>query len=287
MKKDIIIVTTIFVVGILIAYGLNIALTYGNLIETSISKETWLNFWGSYCGGLFAIIIGFLAIVHSNRNSEKAINQQYMLLQQQHKEKRLDEYNKCLRNNFELMNAVDVVGITVAIDHDHLSTSKAEIVKKKSLIFSYDLQYRYVFEVDSNNNKTEIEEKYNNCWIEAHSLLSNLLDVQLNFIVRISQNNAETHIKLNNQGIISALQRLIELSNNKNDIAKYQEKVAETHKELELIEASIRIYKNDVDAMTIEIKHLMDMLLVKAKELFDLSILLMKEKENMLAEKFL
>ena len=287
MKKDIIIVTTIFVVGILIAYGLNIALTYGNLIETSISKETWLNFWGSYCGGLFAIIIGFLAIVHSNSNSEKAINQQYMLLQQQHKEKRLDEYNKCLRNNLELMNAVDVVGITVAIDHDHLSTSKAEIVKKKSLIFSYDLQYRYVFEVDSNNNKTEIEEKYNNCWIEAHSLLSNLLDVQLNFIVRISQNNAETHIKLNNQGIISALQRLIELSNNKNDIAKYQEKVAETHKELELIEASIRIYKNDVDAMTIEIKHLMDMLLVKAKELFDLSILLMKEKENMLAEKFL
>lgn len=287
MKKDIIIVTTIFVVGILIAYGLNIALTYGNLIETSISKETWLNFWGSYCGGIFAIIIGFLAIVHSNRNSEKAINQQYMLLQQQHKEKRLDEYNKCLRNNLELMNAVDVVGITVAIDHDHLSTSKAEIVKKKSLIFSYDLQYRYVFEVDSNNNKTEIEEKYNNCWIEAHSLLSNLLDVQLNFIVRISQNNAETHIKLNNQGIISALQRLIELSNNKNDIAKYQEKVAETHKELELIEASIRIYKNDVDAMTIEIKHLMDMLLVKAKELFDLSILLMKEKENMLAEKFL
>ena len=287
MKKDIIIVTTIFVVGILIAYGLNIALTYGNLIETSISKETWLNFWGSYCGGLFAIIIGFLAIVHSNRNSEKAINQQYMLLQQQHKEKRLDEYNKCLRNNLELMNAVDVVGITVAIGHDHLSTSKAEIVKKKSLIFSYDLQYRYVFEVDSNNNKTEIEEKYNNCWIEAHSLLSNLLDVQLNFIVRISQNNAETHIKLNNQGIISALQRLIELSNNKNDIAKYQEKVAETHKELELIEASIRIYKNDVDAMTIEIKHLMDMLLVKAKELFDLSILLMKEKENMPAEKFL
>ena len=287
MKKDIIIVTTIFIVGILIAYGLNIALTYGNLIETSISKETWLNFLGSYCGGLFAIIIGYLAIVHSNRNSEKAINQQYMLLQQQHKEKRLDEYNKCLRNNLELMNTVDVIGITVAIDYDHLSTSKAEIVKKKSLIFSYDLQYRYVFEVDSNNNKTEIEEKYNNCWIEAHSLLSNLLDVQLNYIERISQNNTETHIKLNNQGLISALQRLIELSDNKNDITKYQERVAETHKELELLETSILKYKNDVDAMTIEIKHLKDMLLVKAKELFDFSILLMKEKENMPAEEFL
>lgn len=287
MKKDIITVTTIFIIGILIAYGLNIALTYGNLVETSISKETWLNFWGSYCGGLFAIVIGYLAIVHSNRNSEKAISQQYVLLQQQHKEKRLDEYNKCLRNNLELMNAVDVIGITVAIDHDHLSTSKTEIVKKKSLIFSYDLQYRYVFEVDSNTNKTDIEERYNNCWIESRSLLSNLLDVQLNFIIRISQNNAETHIKLNNQGILSALQRLIELSNNKNDIGKYQERVVETHKELELLETSIQTYKNDVDAMTIEIKHLMDLLLVKTKELFDLSILLMKEKENMLAEKFL
>ena len=53
------------------------------------------------------------------------------------------------------------------------------------------------------------------------------------------------------------------------NIAKYQEKVAETHKELELLETSIRTYKNDVDAMTTEIKHLMDMLLVKAKELFE------------------
>lgn len=40
--------------------------------------------------------IGYLAIVHSNRNSEKTINQQYRLLQQQHKEKQLDEYNKSL-----------------------------------------------------------------------------------------------------------------------------------------------------------------------------------------------
>ena len=38
-----------------------------------------------------------------------------MLLQQQHKEKRLDEYNKCLRNNLELMNAVDVVGNKISV----------------------------------------------------------------------------------------------------------------------------------------------------------------------------
>ena len=269
-KKNSISKITIFLSVIFIAFIINLLFTHGaNQIESC-----------------FSIVIGILAIIYSNINCKKTIDQQNNILNLQHKEKLLDEYNKCLRNNLELMNAVDVIGITVAIDHDHLSTSKAEIVKKKSLIFSYDLQYRYVFEVDSNTNKTDIEERYNNCWIESHSLLSNLLDVQMNFIVRISQNKAETNIKLNNQGVISALQRLIELSNNKNDIAIYQERVSETHKELELLETSIRTYKNDVDAMTTEIKHLMDMLLVKTKELFDLSILLMKEKENLPADKF-
>lgn len=287
MKKDFKSIIIIIIVGILIAFLLNLALTYGNLIETSISKETWLNFWGSYCGGLFAIIIGYLAIVHSNRNSEKAINQQYNLLKQQHKEKRLDEYNRCLRNNLELMNAVDAVGITVAIDHEHLSLTKAEIVKKKSLIFSYDLQYRYVFEVDSNTNKTEIEERYNNCWIESRTLLSNLLDIQLNFIIRISQNNAETHIKLNNQGILSALQRLLELTTNKAEVDKYYARISETKMELDALDASLRTYKSDVDTMTKEIKRLMDLLLDKTKELFDLSILLMKEKENTPTEKLI
>ena len=287
MKKDFKSVIIIIIVGFLIAFILNLALTHGNLIETSISKDTWLNFWGSYCGGLFAIIIGYLAIVHGNRNSEKAINQQYNLLQQQHKEKRLDEYNKCLRNNLELLNAVDAVGITVAIDYEHLSLTKAEIVKKKSLIFSYDLQYRYVFEVDSNTNKTEIEERYNNCWIESRTLLSNLLDIQLNFIIRISQNNTETHIKLNNQEILSTLQRLIELSTNKDEVAKYYARISETKMELDALDTSLRNYKRDVDTITKEIKSLMDLLLVKTKELFDLSILLMKEKENMPTEELL
>ena len=285
--KNLLIFLVSILVFLILPLILNFSLSHSNLIITNISNESWLTFWGTYLGGIFAIIIGFLTIRHSNRNSEKAINQQYILLEQQHKEKRLDEYNRCLINNLELLNAFDTIGITIAIDYEHLSLSKAEIIKKKSLIYSYDLKYRHVFEIISNTTKSDIEERYNNCWIESHSLLSNLLDIQLNFIVRISQNNAETHIKLNNQGIISALQRLIELSNNKNDIAKYQERVTETHKELELLETSIRTYKNDVEAMTIEIKHLMDMLLVKTKELFDLSILLMKEKENMPAEKFL
>ena len=250
------------------------------MIETIISKDAWLNFWGSYCGGLFAVAVGYLAIIHSNRNNEKAINQQYVLLKHQQNEKKLDEYNLCLRNNLELMNAVEAFRPAISMNYDNLSVTKSEIAKKKSLIFSYDLQYRYVFEIDSNNNKTEIESKYDKCWIESRTLLSDILDKQLDFVLRVGQNIAETEMKRNNQSILSTLYQLLSKSGNQDEYKRYQQDIANTTFELERLEKSIHTYKNDVDNMNANLKKSLDLLLFKAKELFDLSIVLMKEKQN-------
>lgn len=279
-KKEIIVVFAIIIVGLIIAFILNYALTYGRMIETIISKDAWLNFWGSYCGGLFAVAVGYLAIIHSNRNNEKAINQQYVLLKHQQNEKKLDEYNLCLRNNLELMNAVEAFRPAISMNYDNLSVTKSEISKKKSLIFSYDLQYRYVFEIDSNNNKTEIESKYDKCWIESRTLLSDILDKQLDFVLRVGQNIAETEMKRNNQSILSTLYQLLSKSGNQDEYKRYQQDIANTTFELERLEKSIHTYKNDVDNMNANLKKSLDLLLFKAKELFDLSIVLMKEKQN-------
>ena len=130
-KKEIIVVFAIIIVGLIIAFILNYALTYGHMIETIISKDAWLNFWGSYCGGLFAVAVGYLVIIHSNRNNEKAINQQYVLLKHQQNEKKLDGYNLCLRNNLELMNAVEAFRPAISMNYDNLSVTKSEIAKKK------------------------------------------------------------------------------------------------------------------------------------------------------------
>lgn len=279
-KKEIIVVFAIIIVGLIIAFILNYALTYGRMIETIISKDAWLNFWGSYCGGLFAVAVGYLAIIHSNRNNEKAINQQYVLLKHQQNEKKLDEYNLCLRNNLELMNEVEAFRPAISMNYDNLSVTKSEIAKKKSLIFSYDLQYRYVFEIDSNNNKTEIESKYDKCWIESRTLLSDILDKQLDFVLRVGQNIAETEMKRNNQSILSTLYQLLSKSGNQDEYKRYQQDIANTTFELERLEKSIHTYKNDVDNMNANLKKSLDLLLFKAKELFDLSIVLMKEKQN-------
>ena len=45
----------------------------------------------------FAVVVGYLAIIYSNRNNEKAIQQQEKLLIRQQNIKKLDEYNNCLK----------------------------------------------------------------------------------------------------------------------------------------------------------------------------------------------
>lgn len=96
-KKDLYAVWGIIVSGITIAFIINMLLTYGNIIKTNLSNDSWLNFWGSYSSGIFAVVVGYLAIIYSNRNNEKAIQQQEKLLIRQQNIKKLDEYNNCLK----------------------------------------------------------------------------------------------------------------------------------------------------------------------------------------------
>ena len=85
----------IIISGIAIAFIINTMLTYGNVIKTNLSNDSWLNFWGSYSSGIFAVVVGYLAIIYSNRNSEKVIMQQdKLLIHQQNHLKTFD----CLKN---------------------------------------------------------------------------------------------------------------------------------------------------------------------------------------------
>ena len=63
-KKDLYAVWGIIVSGITIAFIINMLLTYGNIIKTNLSNDSWLNFWGSYSSGIFAVVVGYLAIIY-------------------------------------------------------------------------------------------------------------------------------------------------------------------------------------------------------------------------------
>lgn len=136
----------IIISGIAIAFIINTLLAYGNVIKTNLSNDSWLNFGGSYSSGIFAVVVGYLAIIYSNRNSEKAILQQEKLLIRQQNIKKLDDYNNCLKNNLALLNIVDVMGITVGIDHQNISLSKSAICQMNiQQIYSIDMYLKLMY----------------------------------------------------------------------------------------------------------------------------------------------
>lgn len=287
-KKDAIIALSIAVVGITIAYIINVVLTYGNLIPTVLSNDTWLSFWGGYCGGVFALIIGYLAIRHSNRNSERAIYQQNELLKKQHKEKMLESYNECLKNNLELLNVADAVGIVANIDSNDISSTKAAILNKKSLIYAFDLQYRYIAKIDLLGFKSEIEQKYFDCWNEAQTQLSQLLDLQLLLVQRVQQNQSDYKTKgiyqqllLNTRQLLSTLKQMG--CNDDNDEYQYNQKeIITIQKSLQEVDSRINAYTLNVDSILKNIQPLYSTLLEKSKHLFELSVLLIEEQERKL-----
>lgn len=279
-NKDLYVVLGIIISGIAIAFIINMLLTYGNVIKTNLSNDSWLNFWGSYSSGIFAVVVGYLAIIYSNRNNEKAILQQEKLLIRQQNIKKLDEYNNCLKNNLALLNIVDVMGITVGIDHQNLSLSKLAICQMKGLIYTTDLQYRYVFEVDVQHQKTNLEKTYEECWIKARMGLSDLLDQELSFIERINQNRYDIQIKENN---MHQKNILLELSKQTADVEKKKlllQEIQEVNIKLEQLDKKIISYYDDVDKMTTSIKDFSIELNNTIKVLFDISLLLIKEKET-------
>ena len=269
----------IIISGIAIAFIINTLLAYGNVIKTNLSNDSWLNFGGSYSSGIFAVVVGYLAIIYSNRNSEKAILQQEKLLIRQQNIKKLDDYNNCLKNNLALLNIVDVMGITVGLDHQNISLSKSEICQIKGRIYATDLQYRYVFEVDVQRQKTNLEKTYEECWIKARIGLSDLLDQELSFIERVNQNRYDIQIKENN---MHRKNILLELSKQAVDIEKrklFLQEIKDVNMELERLDKKIISYYDDVDKMTTSIKDFSLELNSTIKVLFDISLLLIKGKE--------
>lgn len=60
---------------------MNMLLTYFN----DISPDSWIQL----VSGLGAVVVAFMAIIHGNKNSRKALEQQNRIIQYQHNEKRL------------------------------------------------------------------------------------------------------------------------------------------------------------------------------------------------------
>ena len=152
----------------------------------------------------------------------------------------------------------------------------------KVLIFAKVLKYSYLFDVDLQRQKTNLEKTYEECWIKARIGLSDLLDQELSFIERVNQNRYDIQIKENN---MHRKNILLELGKQAVDIEKrklFLQEIKDVNMELERLDRKIISYYDDVDKMTTLIKDCSLELNSTIKVLFDISLLLIKEKEAQL-----
>ena len=243
----------------------------------NISPETWIQL----VSGLGAVVVALLAIIHGNKNSRKALEQQNRIIQYQHNEKRLDEYNGCLRDNLELLNFVDVVGPMVYMSHADYSQTKREICSRKSKIYSYDLRFKYLFS-NGGLGKTCLLKEYEASWDEATKTLSVLLDKMLDYVNYLSQSAAENEIMKNKNQQIEIYSRMIELD--MNNSSQYSLEIESLRSEL--IELSLRQskFKDTVDKFTEDIQVLINELRNQSVVLFQLSQQVMKELHGKLLD---
>ena len=248
------------------------------LCNLNISPESWIQL----VSGLGAVVVALLAIIHGNKNSRKALEQQNRIIQYQHNERRLDEYNGCLRDNLELLNFVDVVGPMVYMSHADYSQTKREICSRKSKIYSYDLRYKYLFS-NGDLDKTILQKEYELNWDQATKILSVLLDKMLDYVNYLSQNAAENEILKNNNRQIEIYTRMMELDmNNSSQYSLEIERLRNEQIELSLHQSK---FKNTVDKFTDDIQVLINELRNQSVVLFQLSQQLMKELKGRLLDK--
>lgn len=241
----------------------------------NISPESWIQL----VSGLGAVVVALLAIIHGNKNSRKALEQQNRIIQYQHNERRLDEYNGCLRDNLELLNFVDVVGPMVYMSHADYSQTKREICSRKSKIYSYDLRYKYLFS-NSDLDKTILQKEYELNWDQATKTLSVLLDMMLDYVNYLSQNAAENEILKNNNRQIEIYTRMMELDmNNSSQYSLEIERLKNEQIELSLHQSK---FEDAVDKFTDDIQVLINELRNQSVVLFQLSQQLMKELQSKL-----
>lgn len=98
-------------------------------ISSVFSKNEWFVFWTTYITGVFAVLVGFGAILASNKNSELAILQQTKLMQKQEVDRIVSEIINEVKSQISLFNVPDLCYSIEVFDEGQLFGLKEHILK--------------------------------------------------------------------------------------------------------------------------------------------------------------
>lgn len=193
-KNDWKVVGGILVGAIFVAYLINVLLSIDGFIPSAFSSKDWFGFWTNYTTGVFAVIVGYLAISFSNRNSERALRQQNMLLLKQDSDKIKEEIVKEIRIHNSLFNILDHCVTFIAINHDDIPGLNARVMHDRAKVNECRLNWNFIKQMYlSSHYLEEVVEEYDKCWGESVSILDEFLVLQTNLLLKVQEQGRAVH----------------------------------------------------------------------------------------------
>ncbi len=189
-KKRIYILGGILIVVILIIpIMINKLLSIENgFIASVFSKNEWFVFWATYITGVFAVLVGFGAILASNKNSELAILQQTKLMQKQEVDRIVSEIMNEVKSQISLFNVPDLCYSIEVFDEGQMFGLKEHILKLRSALYERQIGWNYVKAQYLESSKMAgVTQLYDVCWRDTVSGLNDFLTLQLNILRKVEE----------------------------------------------------------------------------------------------------
>lgn len=182
-KKDWYVIIGIIAVTALTAYVLNILLTIEGFIPTEFERSQWLSFWATYLTGVFALIIGYLAISFANKNSEKALQQQTKVLRQQENGRIKGEILCRIKKQYELFNVLEYCSAIYNCDPEENSAQLQRLVEDRARLHKECNTWCLFVPLYLQSPKlAPFVNEYQRCWSESADILDEFLKLQIQFL---------------------------------------------------------------------------------------------------------
>lgn len=187
-KKDYKVIALILVGTMIIALLINFLLSIDGFIASDFSRHEWFSFWTTYTTGVFALIVGYLAISYGNRNSERALQQQNILLLRQESDKIKEEILEEIKEHNLLFNIFDHSVTFVSVNYDDIPGMNARVMKDRALVKARCINWNFMkmLYLSSPNIKEYVDE-YDKCWNKSVEILDNYLIIQTNLLLKVQE----------------------------------------------------------------------------------------------------
>lgn len=196
-KKDFYVIIGIIIVTSITAFVLNWLLSIKGFIPTKFDNSQWLSFWATYLTGIFALLIGYLAISFTNKNNEKALLQQTEVLRQQENGRIKGEILSRIKKQFELFNVLEYSSAIYCCDKEDYSAQLQRLVDERARLHKEcNLWCLFVPLYLQSPKLTIFVNEYQRCWSESTDILDEFLKLQIQFLQKAKEQDIAIQSKV-------------------------------------------------------------------------------------------